>query len=387
MKKVSILGSTGSIGVQSLDVIRMFPEKFKVVALSAGTNIELLKNQIDEFRPDIASVYNEKDAKALNEINSFGTEILYGDNGNKEVAVKSDCDIVISAIVGFNGLIPTLEAIRAKKTVAVANKESLVVAGEILTREAVDNNVSIFPVDSEHSAIFQALHCGEKKFLKRVIITASGGPFLDFPKNKLDEVTVEQALNHPTWDMGDKITIDSATLMNKGFEVIEAKWLFDIPTEKISVWIHPQSIVHSMVEYVDGSFISHLGKPDMKVPIAYALSYPERLALESDTVKPVDFSGLTFEEVETNKFPALSLAIESVNQGGTYPAVLNAANEVAVNAFLEKKIKFTDISNILSKIMDKHNPLDTNSLENIIEADSWSRNNTISMISPGVKKL
>lgn len=380
MKKVSILGSTGSIGVQTLDVIRMFPRKFKVVALSAGNNLKLLKEQIDEFYPAIVSVYDEKNVNKLKEIISSDTKIFFGENGNKAVAAESDSDIVVSAIVGFNGLLPTLEAIRAKKTVAIANKESLVVAGELLMKEAKKNNVQILPVDSEHSAIFQALNTGEKKFLKRVIITASGGPFHELPKEKFSVITVKQALNHPTWDMGDKITIDSATLMNKGFEVIEAKWLFDLPVDKISVWIHPQSIVHSMVEYADGSFIAHMGNPDMKIPIAYALSYPDRLDLEQDKVNPLDFSGLTFKEVKTDKFPALSLAIESIKRGATYPCVLNAANEVAVSAFLEKKIKFTDISNILSRIMDKHSPLDTDSLENIIEADNWSRSNTISMI-------
>lgn len=380
MKKISILGSTGSIGVQALDVIRMFPDEFKVVALSAGNNIELLCNQANEFTPEIISVYDNKKEKTLRELVPVNTEIYSGDYGNRLVATNPESDIVISSIVGFKGLLPTLEAIKAKKQVAIANKESLVVAGELLMREAKKNGVKLLPIDSEHSAIFQALHCGEKKFVRRVIITASGGPFLDLSKEKLNEVTVEQALNHPTWDMGKKISVDSATLMNKGFEVIETKWLFDLPVEKISVWIHPQSIVHSMVEYVDGSFITHLGLPDMKVPIAYALSYPKRLNLDYECIKPIDFSNLTFKEVDTEKFSALGLAINSIKEGGTYPAVLNAANEVAVNAFLEKKIKFTDIGNILSKIMDKHKPLDTSSLENIIEADRWSRSNTISMI-------
>ncbi|MGH7885501.1 MAG: 1-deoxy-D-xylulose-5-phosphate reductoisomerase [Thermodesulfobacteriota bacterium] len=380
MKKISILGSTGSIGVQSLEVIRMFPEQFKITALSAGNNTKLLLKQIKEFKPKLVSVYGETAMKELKEYDLGGTEIYFGEYGNKLVATEAETDLVISSIVGFDGLIPTLEAIRAKKQIAIANKESLVVAGELLIKEAKQNGVDILPIDSEHSAIFQALQCSDKKFLKRVIITASGGPFLHFSKERLENVTVKEALRHPTWKMGEKITVDSATLMNKGFEVIETKWLFDIPIDKIDVWIHPQSIVHSMVEYVDGSFISHLGIPDMKVPIAFALSYPERLNLNTSNITPAEFSSLTFEEVDLDKFRAFGLAIDSIKEGGTYPAVLNAANEIAVKAFLEKKIKFTDISYILSKIMDKHNRLDTSSLENIIEADSWSRNKTISMI-------
>lgn len=380
MKRISILGSTGSIGVQTLDVVRMFPRMFKVVALSAGNNINLLKKQIEEFKPQVVSVYDEKSASILNKESTINVDVYYGENGNRIVASHEDSDLVISSITGFDGLLPTLEAVKSGKDVAVANKESLVVGGELLMAEVKSSRIKLLPVDSEHSAIFQALEGFDKKFLKNVILTASGGPFLNSSLEDLERVTVAEALNHPTWKMGNKITIDSATMINKGFEVIEAKWLFDLSVDKIKVWIHPQSIVHSMIENIDGSFISHMGLPDMKVPISYALSYPERLNLNEREIKPSDFTNLTFEEVDMNMFPALSLAIDSIKSGGTYPAALNAANEVAVKAFLEKKIKFTDISNILSKIIDQHKSLDAGSLENILEADSRSRSLAISLI-------
>ncbi len=380
MKYISILGSTGSIGIQTLEIIRKFPDKYKIKGLSAGNNIELLAQQIDEYKPEMVSVYNKDSAVSLKKIANSKVEIVYGDEGNILIATHPKVNLVVSSIVGFNGLKPTLAAISEGKDVALANKESLVVAGELLISKSRSKCISLLPIDSEHSAIFQALQASDKKYLKRVIITASGGPFRNTPKNELNNVTVEQALKHPTWKMGKKITIDSATLMNKGFEVIETKWFFDIPVEKIDVWIHPQSIVHSMVEYIDGSFITHLGATDMRIPIAYALSYPERLKLDYHNINPSDFSNLTFEEVDLSKFEALKLAIESIKKGGTFPAVLNAANEVAVNAFLESKIKFTDIVNIISNIMGKHKSLDSNSLDNILEADLWSRSEANSII-------
>ena len=381
MKNISILGSTGSIGIQTLEIIRKFQEKYSIKALSAGKNIELLAKQVNEFNPEVASVSNQNDVSTIKNLIKTDTKIYFGDEGNKVVATHPDTNLVVSSIVGFSGLIPTLEAIRNHKDVAIANKESLVVAGELLISEANTNNVNLFPIDSEHSAIFQALKTSGQKFLKRVIITASGGPFRKTTKEQLNNVTVKQALNHPTWNMGKKITIDSATLMNKGFEVIETRWFFDIPLEKIDVWIHPQSIVHSMVEYIDGSFIAHLGAPDMRIPIAYTLSYPERLDLNLHNISPSDFSELTFEQVDLNKFEALKLAIESIKMGGTFPAVLNAANEIAVNSFLNEKIKFTDIVSIISNIMDKHDKLDSNKLENILEADRWARSVTNSIIN------
>ena len=280
MKKVSILGSTGSIGTQTLEVISQFPGKFEVTALGAGSNIELLKNQIEKFQPKIAVVKNEEYAdKLLRNLSSRQTEIIYGEDGYNKIATLTEADIVISSMVGSAGLKPTYAAIEAGKTVGLANKESLVVAGQVLTEAAKKSGSQILPIDSEHSAIFQALNGSPKSEVKKLIITASGGPFRNTPADELTNVTVESALNHPTWKMGNKITIDSSTLINKGFEVIEARWLFDINVESISVWIHPQSIVHSMVEFIDGSMISQLSIPDMKIPIAYALSYPDRLPL------------------------------------------------------------------------------------------------------------
>lgn len=366
--------------MQALEVVRGFPAKFRIVALSAGNSTKLLAEQIEEFNPEVASVYNEQSAVQLKKNLKTVTDIYHGEEGNRIVATHPGSDIVISSIIGFGGLLPTLQAIRAKKDVAIANKESLVVAGELVMKEVASTGINLIPVDSEHSAIFQILEGFDRKYLKNVILTASGGPFLNFSKNKMENVTVEQALNHPTWKMGNKITIDSATLINKGFEVIETRWLFDLPIDKIKVWIHPQSIVHSMIENIDGSFISHMGIPDMKVPISYALSYPGRLELSKSDTDPGEFSNLTFDKVDNDRFPAISLAINSIKHGGTYPAALNAANEVAVNAFLEKKIKFTDINNILSKIMDQHKRLNADSLENIFEADSWSRRLAISLI-------
>ncbi len=285
MKKISILGSTGSIGTQTLDVISQHPDKFRVVALAAGKNIDLLKEQILKFRPLAVSVEDEKSASMLaSQISTSQTQILYGQDGAETLAQMNEADLVVSAMVGASGLRPTLAAAKSGKDIALANKESLVIAGEVLTKEVEKNGGRLLPIDSEHSALFQALECGERRHVKRLILTASGGPFLNTPNCELENVSVEVALDHPTWKMGKKITIDSATLMNKGFEVIEAKWLFGFDPEDISVWIHPQSIVHSMVEYIDGSVISQMGKPDMRIPIAFAISYPDRISLNCNTV-------------------------------------------------------------------------------------------------------
>lgn len=382
MKKVSILGSTGSIGTQTLEVISQFPEKFEVTALGAGSNIELLKNQIKKFQPKIAALKNEEYADKLRGIlGSSETEIIYGEDGYNKIAALPEADIVISSMVGSSGLKPTYAAIEAGKTVGLANKESLVVAGQILTEAAKKSGSQILPIDSEHSAIFQALNGSPKSEVKKLIITASGGPFRETPEDELANVTVESALKHPNWKMGNKITIDSSTLLNKGFEVIEARWLFDINVDSISVWIHPQSIVHSMVEFIDGSMISQLSIPDMKIPIAYALSYPERLSLNKSEARPVDYSLLSFEEVDINKFRGLGLAFYAIKEGGSMPAVLNAANEIAVNEFLNKNISYTDIVRIIEKVMELHKREDIFSIEDSLVADRWARSEAKSIIN------
>lgn len=381
MKNISILGSTGSIGRQTLEVVSGHPEEFRVLGLSAGENIELLEEQILKFKPLAVSVKDRSLADALySRIKDEKVEILYGEAGACEVATLEGTDQVVSAMVGASGLVPTLSAVKAGKDVALANKESLVIAGEIITKEAAKSGIRLIPVDSEHSAIFQALECSGEKYVKRLIITASGGPFLNTPEEKLKDVTVEVALNHPTWNMGDKITIDSATLMNKGFEVIEAKWLFGFESDRIDVWIHPQSIVHSMVEYIDGSLISQMSKPDMKIPIAYALSYPERISMNGNQVKPESFGELTFLEVDYQKFPSISLAFSALEEGGTLPAVMNGANEVAVRAFLSREIGFTDIVTNVEKVMSLHKTVPADSLEAVVESDAWAREKTRSLI-------
>ena len=374
MKHISILGSTGSIGTQTLEVIDQHPEKFRVTALGAATNLDILAGQIKKYSPEIVSVIDEQHADILfGKLKGEKVEIVWGDEGYRILATHENSDLVVSAMVGASGLNPTYEAIRSGKDVALANKESLVIAGEMLLRESKLGNCRIIPVDSEHSALFQAMDINGMEYIKRLIITASGGPFRNISAKELGKVTVENALEHPTWKMGAKITIDSATLMNKGFEVIEARWFFDIPVEKISVWIHPQSIVHSMVEYIDGSFICQLSVPDMKIPIAYALSYPERVALSGHNIDPSDFSNLSFENVDHSKFQSLRLAKTALKEGGTMPAVLNASNEIAVQAFLNKKIKFTDIMLVVEKTMEHHDTLSAKNIDEIYYADSWAR--------------
>ncbi|MFI5322382.1 MAG: 1-deoxy-D-xylulose-5-phosphate reductoisomerase [Thermodesulfobacteriota bacterium] len=381
MKNITILGSTGSIGIQTLDVMSQHPDMFRVAGLSAGENINILREQILKFRPEAVSVRDRSLADTLrSELCDYRVEILHGPEGASEIASLDSSDLVVSAIVGASGLIPTLSAIKAGKDVALANKESLVVAGEILTDESEKMGNSIIPVDSEHSAIFQALESCGKKFVKRLIITASGGPFLNTPLEDMKDVTVEVALKHPTWRMGDKITIDSATLMNKGFEVIEAKWLFGFGPEQIDVWIHPQSIVHSMVEYIDGSLISQMSMPDMKIPIAYALSYPERISMNGYMVVPESFRELTFREVDHEKFPSISLAFGAIREGGTMPAVMNGANEVAVRAFLNGETGFTDIVRIVEKVMSLHKTQSASSLEAVLDSDAWARKSALRLI-------
>jgi 1-deoxy-D-xylulose-5-phosphate reductoisomerase len=381
LKKISILGSTGSIGTQTLDVISQHPDKFRVVALAAGKNIDLLKEQILKFRPLAVSVEDEKSASMLaSQISTSQTQILYGQDGAETLAQMNEADLVVSAMVGASGLRPTLAAAKSGKDIALANKESLVIAGEVLTKEVEKNGGRLLPIDSEHSALFQALECGERRHVKRLILTASGGPFLNIPNCELENVSVEVALDHPTWKMGKKITIDSATLMNKGFEVIEAKWLFGFDPEDISVWIHPQSIVHSMVEYIDGSVISQMGKPDMRIPIAFAISYPDRISLNCNTVSPESFGKLSFQDVDFEQFPSLSLAFDALREGGTMPSVMNGANEVAVSAFLSGQMKFTGIVSTVKKVMEVHKTQPANTLDAVLQSDLWARNTAQSLI-------
>ena len=381
MKKISILGSTGSIGQQTLDVVSQHPDKFRVVGLTAGENIQLLAGQIREFKPDAVSVRDKSLADSLREmIDGEKTEILHGQEGNCAVAGMEEAEQVVSSIVGASGLLPTLTAVKAGKDIALANKESLVVAGEIITREAERHGSIIIPVDSEHSAIFQALECGIRSQVKRIILTASGGPFLNASREEMEDVPVEVALRHPTWKMGSKITIDSATLMNKGFEVIEARWLFGFSARSISVWIHPQSIVHSMVEYIDGSLISQMSKPDMRIPIAYALTYPERIELNGHEATPGSFGELTFAEVDPEKFPSIPLAFSALEEGGTMPSVMNGANEVAVHEFLSERLCFTGIVNTVEKVMGLHKTRPADSLEAVLESDAWARETALAII-------
>lgn len=377
MKNVVILGSTGSIGKNALNVIRNLRHKYKAVGLSANSSWELLAEQVNEFKPENVSLVDGRNINKLkNKLTGNSVQILNGDDSVRKMVSGENVDIVISAIVGAAGLPAALEVIKNGKTLALANKEALVMAGNLVMSMADEKGVKILPVDSEHSAIFQALSAGRPSEVKRIIITASGGPFYDHPEEKLSDVTVEEALNHPTWRMGRKITIDSATLMNKALEIIEAKWLFDLDTTQIEVIIHPGSIVHSLVEFCDGSVIAQMGMPDMKVPIQYALTYPDR---ENGNTEPLDLAklgSLVFREPDMKKFPALRLGFEAAEKGGTMGATLNAANEVAVQAFLDEKIKFTDIVKTVEHVMEKHNFIKDPDLQKIMDADNYAREET-----------
>jgi len=375
MKNIAILGSTGSIGVQALDVIASHGGRFTVTALGAGRNIQLLKEQIEAFRPRLVAVYDDEHAYRLKEISGSGTgtTIVHGPQGYCEVASLQESDMVLSAMVGAAGLIPTLAAIEAGKNIALANKETLVMAGELVMAAADRQGVMILPVDSEHSAIFQCLQGQRRDALKRIILTASGGPFHAWSKDALRHVKPAQALKHPNWEMGKKITIDSATMMNKGLEIIEARWLFDITVDRIEVVVHPQSIIHSFVEYWDGSVMAQLGKPDMRVPIAYALSWPERLPRVGTFMDFSKTSSLEFHPPEEEKFPCLPLACNAVKTGGTMPAVLNGANEIAVQAFLDEEIRFTDMAGVIKNVMNAHQTVFSPVLSDIINADREAR--------------
>lgn len=374
MKNISILGSTGSIGNSTLSVIAAHPDKFKVVGLTASENIEKLEMQIRRYRPTVVSVAKEESAAELKKrCKDLKIDIHSGVEGLITVSTLPEADIVVSAIAGSAGLIPTLAAVKAGKTIALANKETMVMAGEIVTKEAEKNGVKILPVDSEHSAIFQVMNSGRWDDVDRVILTASGGPFLKLSTEDKKRVTVKQALRHPNWDMGAKVTIDSATLMNKGLEVIEAKWLFNISINQINVLVHPQSIIHSLVEFRDGSVMAHLGIPDMRIPIAYALSHPERLDLMMARLDLASTGTLTFENPDMKRFPCLAYAYDAMKEGGTMPAVLNSSNETAVRAFLQERIAFLDIERIVGETMARHKTMPAELLEDVLHADKWAR--------------
>lgn len=380
MKKLAILGSTGSIGTQTLDIVREHPDKFKVTALTCGKNIKLLADQIREFSPSVVCVSDSDDAETLSE--SFpDIEIVSGRDGLVYVARQAEYDIIENSLVGMAGLEPTYHAIMSGRTIALANKETLVAGGALIMGEAAKKGVDILPVDSEHSAVFQSLEGYDRAQLKRIILTASGGPFRGKTKAELDNVTLEQALNHPRWKMGSKITIDSSTLMNKGFEVIEARWLFDTPASKIDVLVHPESIIHSMVEYEDRAVMAQLGLPDMKIPISLALNYPKRLPNSMPSLDLADIGRLTFERPDMETFPCLKLAYDALEAGDTYCTALNAANEVCVAAFLGGKIRYRDISDTLARIMDMHIPSAEADLEEILRVDASVRSETSALLA------
>lgn len=372
MKKIAILGSTGSIGTQTLDVIRENPGRFKVEALTCGANTDLLEKQIEEFKPQFAVTAGEEDAAAL--AHKYpGVDFGWGRRGLIE-ASSGGCDMVLNGLMGMRGLEPTYYAIKAGKNIALANKETLVAGGSLVMEAAGEAGVKILPVDSEHSAIFQCLEGNEGRPLNRILLTASGGPFRGYSLSQLEKVTLKQALNHPRWTMGKKITVDSATMMNKGLEVIEARWLFDVSPDKIQILVHPQSIVHSAVEFEDKSVIAQLGVPDMRIPISFALSYPDRLKSNEPSL---DFFGqgasLTFEKPDLSVFRCIGLAYDALREGGSYPVVLNGANEVLVDLFLKGKIRFIDIQNTLEKVMDSLVPVYDLDLEGILDIDCQIR--------------
>ena len=387
MKQLSILGSTGSIGTNVLNIVDMFPQHFTVKALAAKNNINLLVRQIERFKPEVVAVFDDARARELEHALPSGTvvDILYGEDGYRTVAAYSSVDITVTAMVGAAGLIPTLAAIDAGKTIALANKETLVMAGDLVMKTAAEKGVEILPIDSEHSAIFQCLQGQRKEDLDKILLTASGGPFLNKPGNEFANITKDEALKHPNWEMGPKITIDSATLMNKGLEVLEARCLFGVSHEMIEVVVHPQSIIHSMVAFKDGSVIAQLGIPDMKAAIAYALSYPQRLPIGQPLPQFNAGQTLSFQEPDLVKFPCLAMAFAACETGGSLPAVLNAANEVAVHGFLNREIGFIDIASVIRQTMDKHPVVSDPGLFDILAADQWARGVARDVISELIK--
>ena len=373
MKKVFILGSTGSIGVNCLNVISKFKDEFEVAGLTVNSNIELLLQQITKFKPRVVVVRDKNATQKILDKIPDSCELLVGEEGLIQASIDAEYDIFMGAMVGFAGLAPTIEAVKRGKRIALANKETLVVAGELVTDLCRENNSEIIPVDSEHSAIYQCLIGENLNEVEKLILTASGGPFLNKEKSFFENATVDEALNHPNWKMGSKITIDSATMMNKGLEVIEAHWLFGLPVDKIEVVIHPQSIIHSMVQFVDGSIKAQLGLPDMKLPIQYALTFPERLQNDFERTSLPSIGSLTFFEPDFNKFECLKLSFKALNEGGTAPCVLNAANEVAVSKFLNKEIKFSHIPLLINKALDKVENIFSPDLGTIFECDKKTR--------------
>lgn len=395
LTKVSVLGATGSIGLKTLEIVRQFPQKFQIEALSCKSSIEQLREQIIEFKPRIVCVDTSGQASELKETFSIGqgspeTEFVWGREGLKQISSDNEIDLVVAGIVGAAGLEPTYSAVEAGKIVAVANKEPLVMAGELFMQTAKKTGAKLLPTDSEHNAIFQSLHNEPSERIARLILTASGGPFRDLPLDKFEQITLAETLNHPNWEMGRKITIDSATMMNKGLEIIEAQWLFNVSVEKIDVLMQRESIIHSMVEFIDGSFLAQMGLPDMRVPIAYCLGWPERLPLKIPRLDPVALNALHFEAIDTQRFPCLSLSLKAAKQGGGAPAVLNGANEEVVAAFLNEEIRFVDIFKTLATVMGKLDEtlhyaepecleeipnflLNIKSLEDAIQADQWGR--------------
>lgn len=374
MKQIAILGSTGSIGTQALEVIEKNPEYFRAEILTAGNNAELLIKQAIKFLPDTVVIANEKKYKEVsNALSAYPIKVFAGNKSVEQVAESTSIDLVLTAMVGFSGLLPTINAIKAKKDIALANKETLVVAGELISKLLKEHQVNIFPVDSEHSAIFQSLTGEFHNEIEKIYLTASGGPFRKFTKKELIKVTKAQAMKHPNWDMGAKITIDSATMMNKGFEAIEAKWLFDLKPEQIDIIVHPQSIIHSIVQFTDGSMKAQMGLPDMKLPIQYAFTYPNRIKTEFPRFNFFDYPELTFEKPDTEKFRTIDIAYEAMHKGGNIPCAVNAANEIVVDAFLKDKIKFTEISEIIEKTVNKINFANRSNIETYLNTDKEAR--------------
>ena len=381
MKIISLLGSTGSIGANVLDVIERNPEKFQIFGMSAGNNVDLFAKQIRKFKPRVVALIDSKKIPTLKErIADLDIEILSGEEGAIAVATLPEADMVVSGIMGSAGLLPAIHALKSGKNLALANKETLVIAGELVLREAKKTNSQIIPIDSEHSAIFQVLNGEKKERIKKIILTASGGPFRTFSFDQMETVTVKDALKHPNWDMGAKITIDSSTMMNKGLEYIEAKWLFGVNTP-VEIIVHAQSIIHSMIEFVDTSVIAQLGIPDMRVPIAYALTYPDRFECDLPSLDLTTMGNLTFEAPDFERFPCLRLAIDAMEIGKTMPAVLNAANEIAVQAFLEELISYKDIAELIRMVMQNHNPSPLKELQDILIADRWAREETTKLVT------
>ncbi len=393
-KRLTILGSTGSIGTSTLDIVRQFPNHFDVCALSCHSRVQQLAEQIREFHPDIVCVGSEEQADWLQkQFAAKDLTIVYGDEGLIQLTAETKVDLVVAGIVGSAGLRSTYAAIERGYDIALANKETMVLSGELMVTKAQETGSTIFPVDSEHNAIFQSLVGHQQSDIEKIILTASGGPFRDTPLSQFHQITLQDALNHPNWNMGNKITIDSATMMNKGLEVIEARWLFDIPVSQIEVVIHRESIVHSLVEYTDGSFIAQLGLPDMRIPIAFCLAYPARLPLRSEKMKMAELGKLHFEPVVWEKFPCLEMAISAANLGGAAPAVLNGANEAVVAAYLEERIHFLEIAGILKKVLEQlclsqksqenHYPFlhHIQTIDDALKADNWGRLEAQSLIN------